>query len=263
MIKETCEREGMRLLGTPSRTATALAAPSSTTAKIAGPTRCLGLEPRGYSEEEKEKILRACRERGSKRAISRIFGISRCCVEPLARKKGRKADSVVDGLRPARENDVLELDECWTCAWKRSNKRWLWVALCRRTRQVVAFVIGDRSAKTCARLWSRIRRSDSFRATGKAKASATFGNPTAQCLRKSLRTGRSESPAVNWLTWSVSLGVCGRNWPGTSDARERLPSQNACSISRRNCSWSGTTKPSLNIYPLPVFLHFQSVPVDQ
>ena len=28
--------------------------------------------------------------------------------------------------------------------------------LCRRTRQVVAFVIGDRSAKTCARLWSRI-----------------------------------------------------------------------------------------------------------
>ena len=39
---------------------------------------------------------------------------------------------------------------------KRSNKRWLWVALCRRTRQVVAFVIGDRSAKTCARLWSRI-----------------------------------------------------------------------------------------------------------
>ncbi len=71
------------------------------------------------------------------------------------------------------------------------------------------------------------------------------------CLRKSLRTGRSESPAVNWLTWSVSLGVCGRNWPGTSGARERLPSQNERVISRRNCSWSGTTKPSLNIYPLP------------
>ena len=34
-------------------------------------------EPRGYSEAEKEKILRAYRERGSKRAISRIFGVSR------------------------------------------------------------------------------------------------------------------------------------------------------------------------------------------
>jgi transposase-like protein len=71
----------------------------------------LGLEPRGYSEEEKEKILRAYRERGSKRAISRIFGISRCCVEPVARKKGREAGSVADGLRPVKENDVLELDE--------------------------------------------------------------------------------------------------------------------------------------------------------
>ena len=96
----------------------------------------------------------------------------------MARKKGHRADSVAEGLRPAEENDVLELDECWTCVRKRSmsesdvrkqsNKRWLWVALCRRTRPLPkdpagrsvrdrrAFVIGDRSAKTCARLWSRI-----------------------------------------------------------------------------------------------------------
>ncbi len=29
-------------------------------------------------------------------------------------------------------------------------------ALCRQTRQVVAFVIGDRSAATCQRLWEKI-----------------------------------------------------------------------------------------------------------
>jgi hypothetical protein len=38
--------------------------------------------------------------------------------------------------------------------------------MCRRTRQIVAFVIGDRSAKTCARLWWKIpagyRRCQSF-----------------------------------------------------------------------------------------------------
>ena len=129
--------------------------------KDCGAHKVLDPEPRGYSEEEKDLVYRAYRERGSKRAISRIFGISRCCIDSLARKKGREADSVADGLRPAEENDVLELDECWTYVRKRSNKRWLWVALCRRTRQVVAFVIGDRSAKTCARLWSRIQRSDS------------------------------------------------------------------------------------------------------
>ncbi len=36
------------------------------------------------------------------------------------------------------------------------NKRWVWIALCRRTRQVVAYFIGDRSEESCWRLWSWI-----------------------------------------------------------------------------------------------------------
>ena len=51
---------------------------------------------------------------------------------------------------------TLELDELWSFVLKKVNKRWIWIALCRQTRQVVAFVIGDRSAKTCRKLWSRI-----------------------------------------------------------------------------------------------------------
>lgn len=39
------------------------------------------------------------------------------------------------------------------------NKRWLWTALCRRTKQIVAFVSGDHSAKTCAKLWKKIPES--------------------------------------------------------------------------------------------------------
>ena len=31
--------------------------------------------------------------------------------------------------------------------------------MCRRTRQIVAFVIGDRSAQSCARLWTKIPES--------------------------------------------------------------------------------------------------------
>ena len=38
------------------------------------------------------------------------------------------------------------------------NKRWVWIALCRRTRQVVSYFIGDRSEKSCWRLWSWIPR---------------------------------------------------------------------------------------------------------
>ena len=37
-----------------------------------------------------------------------------------------------------------------------SAQRWVWLALCRRTRQIVAYVIGDRSKETCRKLWQRI-----------------------------------------------------------------------------------------------------------
>ncbi len=107
--------QGMRLLLCRRKTATAPAAPNSRTARTAERIKCSGLEPRGYSQKEKDLVYRAYRERGSKRAISRIFGISRCCIDPVARQttacEGQEAGSVVDGLQPADENDVLELDE--------------------------------------------------------------------------------------------------------------------------------------------------------
>ena len=54
------------------------------------------------------------------------------------------------------ETTVLELDELWSFVLKKARKRWIWIALCRATCQVVAYVIGDRSAATCRQLWERI-----------------------------------------------------------------------------------------------------------
>ena len=59
-------------------------------------------------------------------------------------------------MLPAQPYDKLELDERWSFVLKTTNKRWLWIALCRRTRQLVAFVIGDRNEETCRKLWDRI-----------------------------------------------------------------------------------------------------------
>ena len=44
----------------------------------------------------------------------------------------------------------------WSFVFRRKNKRWVWLAQCRRTRQIVAFAIGDRSETTCALLWKRV-----------------------------------------------------------------------------------------------------------
>ena len=54
------------------------------------------------------------------------------------------------------ETATLELDELWSFVLKKANKRWISIALCRQTRQVVAFVIGDRSQATCQKLWEKI-----------------------------------------------------------------------------------------------------------
>ena len=40
---------------------------------------------------------------------------------------------------------MLELDELWSFVHNKDQECWLWVALCRRTRQIVAYTIGDRS----------------------------------------------------------------------------------------------------------------------
>ena len=52
-------------------------------------------------------------------------------------------------LVQAQTEDVLELDEKWSFVRFRKNKRWVWLAQCRRTRQIVAYAVGDRSEATC------------------------------------------------------------------------------------------------------------------
>jgi IS1 family transposase len=51
---------------------------------------------------------------------------------------------------------TLELDELWSFVLKRADKRWIWIALCRATRRVVAYTVGDRSAATCRKLREQI-----------------------------------------------------------------------------------------------------------
>ena len=53
-----------------------------------------------------------------------------------------------DTLLPGQKGDVLELDELWSFVEKKTQECWLWIALCRRTRQIVAYTVGDRSQES-------------------------------------------------------------------------------------------------------------------
>ena len=44
----------------------------------------------------------------------------------------------------------------WSFVRQRANKRWLWMVMCRRMRQIAAYALGDRSEETCRKLWEQI-----------------------------------------------------------------------------------------------------------
>ena len=53
-------------------------------------------------------------------------------------------------------DDCIELDEIWSFVLRKDCRAWVWIALSFQSRQVLAMVVGDRSAKTCRKLWERI-----------------------------------------------------------------------------------------------------------
>jgi insertion element IS1 protein InsB len=112
-----------------------------------------------YSAERKEAILRAYQERSSLRGLERTFGVARSTVISWL-KKAHRLPSLTQMLIPTVPADpttvTLELDELWSFVCKKANQRWMWFALCRKTRQIVAFVSGDRSEATCQNLWHAI-----------------------------------------------------------------------------------------------------------
>ncbi len=87
---------------------------------------------------------------------SAAYRIARQTVARWIRKSVQALPCLQEILLPALPENVLEVDELCSLVGKKSQKRWLWTALYRRTRQKVAFVVGDRSEKTCRRLWNKI-----------------------------------------------------------------------------------------------------------
>jgi insertion element IS1 protein InsB len=68
----------------------------------------------------------------------------------------QQSSAVSSSLLPAQVEDVLELHELWSFVGSKLEERWVWLALCRRTHQVVAYYVGDRSEASAVRLWQRI-----------------------------------------------------------------------------------------------------------
>jgi IS1 family transposase len=109
-----------------------------------------------YTQPEKDRVLKAYQERVSMRGIRRIFGVVPKTLLRWIKAALERLPTLVQTLEPAQADDVLELDELWSFGLKKSHKRWIWIALCRRTRQIAAYYVGDRRQESCRQLWQRI-----------------------------------------------------------------------------------------------------------
>ncbi len=103
------------------------------------------------------QLRRAFLERLSLSGVSRVFFISYYSVF--------RALNLVCLLLPDFKSQVstrlpgesiLQFDELCSFCGRKKNKQWLWAALCQSTRQIVAYVIGDRSEVTFRRLLRKI-----------------------------------------------------------------------------------------------------------
>jgi insertion element IS1 protein InsB len=114
------------------------------------------------SDEQRALIERLFLERISLRGICRAVGIG---LKWLLGFLVERCDALPDHLHTqpiAYTPDVTihrldaEADEMWSFVGKKANKQWIWLAMDAKTRQVIAFHIGDRGRESAKQLWASI-----------------------------------------------------------------------------------------------------------
>jgi IS1 family transposase/transposase-like protein len=115
------------------------------------------LEPKTPHESiTKTTLIKAALERCSLRGLARMFRVACETAANWIEAFIQALPPFRESIKPAQPGDILEVDEAWSFVGCKKRQRWLWTVLCRRTRQIIAYVIGDRSDATCKKLWKRV-----------------------------------------------------------------------------------------------------------
>lgn len=123
------------------------------------------------ADETRELIKRLLRERISLRGICRAVGVGLKwllgflvqCVEALpdhlhVHPVTRHGDVIIQRLE-------VEADEMASFVQKKANKQWIWIAMDAKSRQIIAFHVGDRSHTSAEHLWAKMPQAYRHHAT--------------------------------------------------------------------------------------------------
>ena len=119
-------------------------------------------DDRLIADEQRKRIEQLLCERISLRGICRAVGVSltwllhfmvecfTACPEDLHVQLPAQPTAVVMSRLEA------EADEMWSFVQKKANKQWIWIAMDAKTRQIIAFHVGDRRGESGKALWANI-----------------------------------------------------------------------------------------------------------
>jgi insertion element IS1 protein InsB len=114
------------------------------------------------SDDKRALIERLLLERISLRGICRavrvglkwLVGFLAQCFEALP--DHLHAQPVTCNQNVMMQRLEVEADEMSSFVNKKANKQWIWIAMDAKSRQVIAFHVGDRSRKSAMKLWAKI-----------------------------------------------------------------------------------------------------------
>jgi len=117
-------------------------------------------ENKVISEETRGRIQRSLLERVSLEGICRIFDVSMPWLLGFMQKKFQELPEDLNAVI-TNENEnyliaTLEVDEMWGYVGNKKNQQWLWIVMDTKSRQIIAFHVGDRSKKSGEMLMKKL-----------------------------------------------------------------------------------------------------------
>jgi len=130
--------------------------------KACGRQFVVSTEERIISSEQRTLVEHLLCERISLRGICRAVGVSLTWLLHFLVERCAACPDHLHAQLPVNPTDVVlrrleaEADEMWSFVKKKAHKQWIWIAMDAKTRQIIAFHVGDRSRDRAKQLWANI-----------------------------------------------------------------------------------------------------------
>ena len=119
-------------------------------------------DDRLIADEQRQRIEQLLCERISLRGICRAVGVSLTWLLHFMVECFTACPDDVHVESPTRPTAVglsqleAEADAMWSFVQKKANKQWIWIAMDAKTRQIIAFHVGDRRGESGKALWAKM-----------------------------------------------------------------------------------------------------------